>query len=115
MTNSAKTRPTPAFDKKIDKTARDGPQLRPPRPGTRERRAPKPRGRPEFEFPDESSRKPAGGAQSGAHSDVKPGGGERNRTVDLLLAKQALSQLSYTPVRSQKSNVRSIQRRLSAL
>ncbi len=35
------------------------------------------------------------------------GGGERNRTVDLLLAKQALSQLSYTPVRSQKSDVRS--------
>jgi hypothetical protein len=27
----------------------------------------------------------------------EPGGGERNRTVDLLLAKQALSQLSYTP------------------
>ena len=26
------------------------------------------------------------------------GGGERNRTDDLLLAKQALSQLSYTPV-----------------
>ncbi len=26
-----------------------------------------------------------------------PGGGERVRTVDLLLAKQALSQLSYTP------------------
>ena len=26
------------------------------------------------------------------------GGGERARTVDLLLAKQALSQLSYTPV-----------------
>src|ERR1700722_8444676 len=26
-----------------------------------------------------------------------PGGGERNRTDDLLLAKQALSQLSYTP------------------
>jgi hypothetical protein len=25
------------------------------------------------------------------------GGGERNRTADLLLAKQALSQLSYTP------------------
>jgi hypothetical protein len=25
------------------------------------------------------------------------GGGERNRTDDLLLAKQALSQLSYTP------------------
>ena len=35
------------------------------------------------------------------------GGGERNRTVDLLLAKQALSQLSYTPisdVRNQKSD-----------
>jgi hypothetical protein len=28
----------------------------------------------------------------------KIGGGERNRTDDLLLAKQALSQLSYTPV-----------------
>ena len=27
------------------------------------------------------------------------GGGERNRTDDLLLAKQALSQLSYTPLR----------------
>src|SRR5215469_10495118 len=27
----------------------------------------------------------------------KSGGGERNRTADLLLAKQALSQLSYTP------------------
>ena len=32
---------------------------------------------------------------SGARS--APGGGERNRTDDLLLAKQALSQLSYTP------------------
>ncbi len=31
-------------------------------------------------------------------SVAKPGGGERNRTDDLLLAKQALSQLSYTPV-----------------
>jgi hypothetical protein len=27
-----------------------------------------------------------------------PGGGERDRTDDLLLAKQALSQLSYTPI-----------------
>jgi hypothetical protein len=27
----------------------------------------------------------------------KFGGGERDRTDDLLLAKQALSQLSYTP------------------
>ena len=30
-------------------------------------------------------------------SDCDPGGGERDRTDDLLLAKQALSQLSYTP------------------
>ena len=29
---------------------------------------------------------------------TKDGGGERDRTDDLLLAKQALSQLSYTPV-----------------
>nr|ADI22704.1 hypothetical protein [uncultured Rhodospirillales bacterium HF0500_23A22] len=28
----------------------------------------------------------------------KNGGGERDRTDDLLLAKQALSQLSYTPI-----------------
>ena len=28
---------------------------------------------------------------------LNPGGGDRNRTDDLLLAKQALSQLSYTP------------------
>ena len=27
----------------------------------------------------------------------KPGGGERDRTDDLLRARQALSQLSYTP------------------
>ena len=33
------------------------------------------------------------------------GGGERNRTDDLLLAKQALSQLSYTPAQSQMTNV----------
>ncbi len=29
--------------------------------------------------------------------DTLAGGGDRNRTDDLLLAKQALSQLSYTP------------------
>jgi hypothetical protein len=29
---------------------------------------------------------------------VESGGGERDRTDDLLLAKQALSQLSYTPL-----------------
>ena len=32
-----------------------------------------------------------------AKRKVQSGGGERNRTDDLLLAKQALSQLSYTP------------------
>ena len=31
--------------------------------------------------------------------EVPNGGGERTRTDDLLLAKQALSQLSYTPRR----------------
>ena len=34
------------------------------------------------------------------------GGGERVRTDDLLLAKQALSQLSYTPVRGQRADGR---------
>jgi hypothetical protein len=39
------------------------------------------------------------------------GGGERIRTDDLLLAKQALSQLSYTPlpeVRKQRSGIKSV-------
>ena len=31
-------------------------------------------------------------------SDCDLGGGERDRTDDLLLAKQALSQLSYGPI-----------------
>ena len=31
-------------------------------------------------------------------ADGSNGGGERDRTDDLLLAKQALSQLSYTPM-----------------
>ena len=34
-----------------------------------------------------------------AASCVEPGGANRDRTGDLLLAKQALSQLSYGPVR----------------
>ena len=34
---------------------------------------------------------------TGASALSKTGGGERDRTDDLLLAKQALSQLSYTP------------------
>ena len=56
------------------------------------------------------------------------GGGERDRTDDLLLAKQALSQLSYTPINqrmvgpgrlelptSRLSGVRSNQAELRAL
>jgi hypothetical protein len=35
-----------------------------------------------------------------------PGGARRDRTDDLLLAKQALSQLSYGPFRDQLSGVR---------
>ncbi len=89
-------------------TVRDGPQFRPPRPGLRDARSPKPQRRPKFKFPDESSMKPLGGAQSGAQPNAKPGGGERNRTVDLLLAKQALSQLSYTPVSDIRSQVSGI-------
>ncbi len=100
MTNSAKTRPTPVFDKKIEYSARRPPITASPT-RIRDRRAPKAK-RPKFEFPDERSINPVGGVQSGA----KPGGGERNRTDDLLLAKQALSQLSYTPVRSQKSDAK---------
>ena len=36
--------------------------------------------------------------QTAPRTTNQVGGGERNRTDDLLLAKQALSQLSYTPV-----------------
>ena len=34
------------------------------------------------------------------HPDSKNGGGERARTVDPLRARQVLSQLSYTPMKS---------------
>ena len=40
---------------------------------------------------------PAARDTNGASRHSAGGGGERDRTVDLLLAKQALSQLSYTP------------------
>jgi hypothetical protein len=36
--------------------------------------------------------------RQGAPATAMYGGGERDRTDDLLLAKQALSQLSYTPI-----------------
>ena len=39
----------------------------------------------------------AGGSPTTPTAGVGGGGGERDRTDDLLLAKQALSQLSYTP------------------
>ena len=42
----------------------------------------------------------------GAPDGASDGGGERIRTDDLLLAKQALSQLSYTPFRDQKTGIR---------
>src|SRR5690348_8216318 len=38
--------------------------------------------------------------------EVPNGGGERNRTDDLLLAKQALSQLSYTPFQGSETGIR---------
>ena len=41
---------------------------------------------------------PVGATKPAVSSVVEvPGGGELDRTDDLLLAKQALSQLSYTP------------------
>src|SRR6201993_772814 len=49
---------------------------------------------------------PGGGVPNGGGAN---GGGERDRTDDLLLAKQALSQLSYTPApqdRDQASVIR---------
>jgi hypothetical protein len=41
------------------------------------------------------------------------GGARRDRTDDLLLAKQALSQLSYGPVRDQVSEIRYQEKRIS--
>ncbi len=35
---------------------------------------------------------------AGAHHHASDGGGGRNRTDDLMLAKHALSQLSYAPL-----------------
>jgi hypothetical protein len=58
-----------------------------------------PFGRPSFEVRFFRTAKPSFPAAFFAWSSVVDGGGERARTVDLLLAKQALSQLSYTPVR----------------
>ncbi len=57
---------------------------------------------------------PGDGAGIGARIGARIGGGERNRTVDLLLAKQALSQLSYTPGRAISPEPSTTHRRSSA-
>src|SRR5256714_7076968 len=57
-----------------------------------------PFGRPSFEVRFFRTAKPSFPAAFSPGHLVVDGGGERARTVDLLLAKQALSQLSYTPV-----------------
>jgi hypothetical protein len=65
-----------------------------------------PFGRPSFEVRFFRAAKPSFPAAFSPGRLVVDGGGERDRTVDLLLAKQALSQLSYTPRsehRTQKS------------
>jgi hypothetical protein len=49
-----------------------------------------------------------------AKSDDPAGGARRDRTDDLLLAKQALSQLSYGPSREQGSEVSNQRARASA-
>jgi hypothetical protein len=48
-------------------------------------------------------------------SETPAGGARRDRTDDLLLAKQALSQLSYGPSRDQASVVRDQARRCAGL
>src|SRR6516162_1797886 len=69
----------------------------------------KDRGRIAQIAPDRRNRPPAaapvGASRCSSRCTCRPaklcfacGGGERDRTDDLLLAKQALSQLSYTPV-----------------
>ena len=48
----------------------------------------------------------ASGPPTAAALTAKSGGARRDRTDDLLLAKQALSQLSYGPFRDQVAGVR---------
>jgi hypothetical protein len=52
------------------------------------------------EAPRRSSKICGPDQRTAARRERKAGGGERDRTDDLLLAKQALSQLSYTPAGS---------------
>jgi hypothetical protein len=51
----------------------------------------------------ESTRRATGAASISGTYGRQSGGARRDRTDDLLLAKQALSQLSYGPVRNQRS------------
>jgi hypothetical protein len=64
-----------------------------------------PFGRPSFEVRFFRTAKPSFPAAFSPVHLVVDGGGERDRTVDLLLAKQALSQLSYTPVRNTERRI----------
>ncbi len=104
MTNSAKTRPTPAFDKMIEKQCETPPRFGHPGPGSRKAARSRTDKTAQFRIPRRETNQPVTAATNPAAlnpapaSDAKPGGGERNRTVDLLLAKQALSHLSYTPI-----------------
>ena len=45
-----------------------------------------------------TSRLSGGRSNQLSYEPIKFGGDKRDRTADLLLARQALSQLSYTPV-----------------
>ena len=56
---------------------------------------------PDFPLKPHNVKEPAARPGENSRNTPKPilnGGGERSRTDDPLLAKQALSQLSYTPI-----------------
>ncbi len=64
----------------------------------------------------QSTRSPGRRTEDGEQKTDKirrpPGGARRDRTDDLMLAKHALSQLSYSPVRKQKTDDRGQMRML---
>ena len=57
--------------------------------------------RPDFVDADNADFVDADDGATGQSTDRQSGGARRDRTDDLLLAKQALSQLSYGPFRDQ--------------
>ena len=63
-------------------------------------------GRGRLELP--TSRLSSARSNQLSYRPVAFGGGDRDRTDDLLLAKQALSQLSYTPKLTQQFDFKSI-------